>query len=80
MGVAASGKVMTNKVIMIHRKEGDKIAEEWSIGTLGLKLSGVRLEQEVRERERLEQELLVARRIQQASLPKEVPERHDPPY
>ncbi len=33
-----------------------------------------RLEQEKRERERVEQELLVARRIQQASLPKEVPE------
>jgi len=32
-----------------------------------------RLEQEERERERIEQELLVARRIQQASLPKEVP-------
>jgi serine phosphatase RsbU (regulator of sigma subunit) len=31
------------------------------------------LEQEERERERIEQELLVARRIQQASLPKEVP-------
>jgi predicted ester cyclase len=73
MGVAPSGKVMTNKVIMIHRIEEGKIAEEWSIGTLGLKLRGVRLEQEVRERERVEQELLVARRIQQASLPKEVP-------
>jgi serine phosphatase RsbU (regulator of sigma subunit) len=31
------------------------------------------LEQQMRERERFEQELLVARRIQQASLPKEVP-------
>jgi ketosteroid isomerase-like protein len=74
MGVAPSGKVMTNRVIMIHRIEGGKIAEEWSIGTLGLKLRGQRLEQEIRERERVEQELRVARRIQQASLPKEVPE------
>jgi predicted ester cyclase len=73
MGVAPSGKVMTNKVIMIHRIVEGKIAEEWSIGTLGLKLRGVRLEQEVRERERVDQELRVARRIQQASLPKEVP-------
>jgi serine phosphatase RsbU (regulator of sigma subunit)/predicted ester cyclase len=73
MGVAPSGKVMTNKVIMIHRIEGGRIAEEWSIGTLGLKLRGQRLEQEIRERERVEQELRVARRIQQASLPKEVP-------
>jgi ketosteroid isomerase-like protein len=73
MGVAPSGKVMTNKVIMIHRIEGGRIAEEWSIGTLGLKLRGQRLEQEIRERERVEQELQVARRIQHASLPKEVP-------
>ena len=73
MGVAPSGKVMTNKIIMIHRVEGGRIAEEWSIGTLGLKLRGVRLEQEVHERERVDQELRVARRIQQASLPEEVP-------
>ena len=73
MGVAPSGKVMTNKIIMIHRIEGGRIAEEWSIGTLGLKLRGVRLEQEVRERERVDQELKVARRIQHASLPEEVP-------
>ena len=32
-----------------------------------------RLEQKIREREHVEQEPLVARRIQQASLPKEVP-------
>ena len=57
MGVAPSGKVVTNKIIMIHRIEEGKIAEEWSIGTLGLKLRGVRLEQEVRERERVDQEL-----------------------
>ena len=74
MGVAPSGKVLTNKIIMIHRIEGGKIAEEWSIGTLGLKLRGVRLEQERIERERVDQELRVARRIQQASLPKEVPQ------
>jgi serine phosphatase RsbU (regulator of sigma subunit)/predicted ester cyclase len=73
MGVAPSGKAMTNKTIMIHRIEGGKIAEEWSIGTLGLRLRGVRLEQERIERERVEQELRVARRIQQAALPKEVP-------
>ena len=73
MGVAPSGQVMTNKIIMIHRIEGGRIAEEWSIGTLGLKLRGVRLEQEVRERERVDQEIKVARRIQHASLPEEVP-------
>jgi predicted ester cyclase len=71
MGVAPSGTEMTNKAIAIHRIFEGKIAEEWSIGTIGWKLRGLRLEQE--ERERVEQELKVARRIQQASLPKVVP-------
>jgi serine phosphatase RsbU (regulator of sigma subunit) len=53
---------------------GGKIAEEWTLATTGPRLLGQRLKQEERERERIEQELLVARRIQQASLPKEVPE------
>ena len=47
--------------------------EEWSLNdALDVMLSA--LEQQMRERERVEQELRVARRIQQASLPKEVPE------
>jgi serine phosphatase RsbU (regulator of sigma subunit)/predicted ester cyclase len=74
MGVAPSGKAMANKIIMIHRIERGRVAEEWSLGTLGLRLRGQHLEQERIERERVEQELLVARRIQQASLPKEVPQ------
>jgi predicted ester cyclase len=74
MGVVPTGTEMSNKAIAIHRIEGGKIAEEWSIGTIGWKLRGWRLEQERVERERVEQELQVARRIQQASLPKEVPE------
>jgi serine phosphatase RsbU (regulator of sigma subunit) len=41
---------------------------------LGPELRRQRLEQERIERERVEQEMRVARRIQQASLPKEVPE------
>jgi serine phosphatase RsbU (regulator of sigma subunit) len=73
MGVAPTGAEMSNKAIAIHRLVAGKIAEEWSIGTIGWKLRGLRLEQEERERERVEQELKVARRIQQASLPKEVP-------
>jgi serine phosphatase RsbU (regulator of sigma subunit) len=44
------------------------------LATTGPRLLGQRLKQEERERERIEQELLVAQRIQQASLPKEVPE------
>ena len=50
-----------------------KIAEEWGAGTSISELMGQRLEQEERERERINQELQVARRIQHASLPKEVP-------
>jgi len=59
--------------VAIQRISGGKIAEEWNMGTLGSKLRGQRLEQERVERERIEQELQVARRIQQASLPREVP-------
>jgi serine phosphatase RsbU (regulator of sigma subunit) len=73
LGVAPTGKEATYKTIFIHRIEGGKIAEERSLGTVVPKLMGQRLEQEERERERIEQELQVARRIQQASLPKEVP-------
>ena len=74
LGVAPTGREATCKTIFIHRIVGGKIAEERSMGTVVSKLMGQRLEQEIRERERVEQELLVARRIQQASLPKEVPE------
>ena len=74
MGLAPSGREMTNRVILIHRISEGKIAEEWGIGTIGSNLRGQLLEQERIERERVEQELRVARSIQQASLPKEVPE------
>jgi serine phosphatase RsbU (regulator of sigma subunit)/predicted ester cyclase len=73
MGVAPTGRENTNRGIVIHRISEGKVAEEWSIGTIGLKLRGQRLEQERIERERVEQELRVARGIQEASLPKEVP-------
>ncbi len=78
MGVAPSGREVTYKAILIHRISGGMIAEEWGLGTNVSELMGQRLEQELKqeriERERIEQELLVARRIQQASLPEEVPE------
>jgi serine phosphatase RsbU (regulator of sigma subunit)/ketosteroid isomerase-like protein len=74
MGVAPSGRELTNRAIVIHRMVEGKIAEEWGLGTLGSKLRGQRLEQERIERERVEQELQVARSIQHASLPKEVPQ------
>jgi serine phosphatase RsbU (regulator of sigma subunit)/predicted ester cyclase len=74
MGVAPTGKVLTNRAIVIHRIVEGKIAEEWGMGTIGSTLRKQRLEQEISERERIEQELKVARDIQQASLPKEVPQ------
>ena len=74
MGVAPTGRVLTNRAIVIHRIVDGKIAEEWGMGTIGATLRKQRLEQEISERERIEQELRVARTIQQASLPKEVPQ------
>jgi len=73
MGVAPTGRELTNRAIVVHRIVEGKIAEEWGMGTIGATLRKQRLEYEIRERERVEQELKVARRIQQASLPKEVP-------
>jgi serine phosphatase RsbU (regulator of sigma subunit)/predicted ester cyclase len=76
LGVPPSGEVGEYSSIRIHRIVEDKIAEEWSEGNLlGVLLPS--LEQEIREHERVEQELQVARRIQQASLPKEVPDLKD---
>jgi serine phosphatase RsbU (regulator of sigma subunit)/predicted ester cyclase len=74
MGVAPTGRELTNRAIVVHRIVEGKIAEEWGMGTIGGTLRKRRLEQEIRERERVEQELRVARSIQQASLPEEVPE------
>jgi SnoaL-like polyketide cyclase/Stage II sporulation protein E (SpoIIE) len=74
MDVAPTGREVSFKAIEIHRVSGGKITEYSALGTAGLKLRGQRLEQEIHERERVEQELQVARRIQPASLPKEVPQ------
>jgi hypothetical protein len=74
VGLVPTGKGFEALLILIHRIEGGKIAEEWSQGGGLAELTQQRLEQEIRERARVEQELLVARSIQQASLPKEVPE------
>jgi ketosteroid isomerase-like protein len=68
---APTGQEREHKAIVIHRIVGGKIVEEWSAGSPAPLLES--LEQEIRERERIEQELRVARSIQQASLPKEVP-------
>jgi predicted ester cyclase len=73
MGAAPVGTELISTGIAIHRISGGKITEEWAISLGPQKLTQARLEQEIRERERVEQELRVARSIQQASLPKEVP-------
>src|ERR687885_643125 len=50
MGVAPTGREMTLLVIVIHRIEVGKVAEEWSIGTIGSTLRGQLLERERIER------------------------------
>jgi serine phosphatase RsbU (regulator of sigma subunit) len=73
MSIPPTGKRESFKGVFLHRIVGDKIVEEWSLNdALDVMLSA--LEQQMRERERVEQDLRVARSIQQASLPKEVPQ------
>jgi len=73
LGVPPSGEVGEYSSIKIHRIAGGKIADEWSEGNLlGVLLPS--FEREIRARERVEQDLRVARSIQKASLPEEVPE------
>jgi serine phosphatase RsbU (regulator of sigma subunit)/ketosteroid isomerase-like protein len=71
--LAPTGRERETMGILIHRVSGGKIVEEWSANSATPVLEA--LAQELRERERVEQELQVARRIQQASLPKEVPKQ-----
>jgi serine phosphatase RsbU (regulator of sigma subunit)/ketosteroid isomerase-like protein len=73
-GLMPRDKEVVVTAMSMHRIEGGKIAEEWSEDNGSAEVAQAHLEQETRERERVEQELRVARRIQQASLPKEVPE------
>jgi serine phosphatase RsbU (regulator of sigma subunit) len=61
--------------MLIHRVSGGKIVEEWS-ATSGAPLLEA-LTQEIRERERVEHELELARSIQLASLPEGVPTLED---
>jgi predicted ester cyclase len=71
-GLPPTGIESTHEGVYIHRLARGKIIEEWSI--LDARPAMEDLAQEIRERERIEQELQVARRIQQASLPREVPQ------
>jgi predicted ester cyclase len=70
-GLPPTGTESTHEGIYIHRISGGKIVEEWS--TIDALPAMEDLAKEIRERERIEQDLKVARTIQQASLPKEVP-------
>jgi len=70
---APSGVRITIEAIIIHRMVEGKIVEERNKADFS-PFWQQHLEQERIERERTEQELQVARRIQQASLPKEIPE------
>src|SRR5215211_470600 len=67
LGMRPTGREWKLTHIDIHRISGGKVDEEWSASSASPILEA--LAQETRERERLEQELEVARRIQQATLP-----------
>src|SRR5919202_6289171 len=73
MGLVPTGKEFKALLVLIHRIVGGKIAEEWSQGSGLAELTQQRLEQERIEHARVQQELEVARTVQQASLPKGVP-------
>jgi serine phosphatase RsbU (regulator of sigma subunit)/predicted ester cyclase len=73
-GLMPRDKEVVVTSMAMHRIVGGKIVEEWGEGSGSAEVAEARLEQEVLKRERVEQELRVARSIQQASLPKEVPE------
>jgi serine phosphatase RsbU (regulator of sigma subunit)/predicted ester cyclase len=72
-GLMPRGIEVEVTAMTMHRIVGGKIVEEWSEGSGSAEVAQARLEQEVRKRERVEHDLRVARTIQQASLPKEVP-------
>jgi predicted ester cyclase len=72
-GLMPRDKEIVVTSMAMHRIVGGNIAEEWSEGSGSAEVAQAHLEQEVRKRERVEHDLRVARRIQQASLPKEVP-------
>jgi predicted ester cyclase len=73
LGVAPTGEETTYTAIHIHRIADGKIAEEWGESDF-LSVMEPAFEQEIRMRERIEQELRIARLIQQTLLPKTLPE------
>jgi serine phosphatase RsbU (regulator of sigma subunit) len=73
MGIAPTGEQVAFEGVLIDRLVDGKIVESWA-GVDTDELMEQLATQEARKRERVEQELRVARDIQRASLPKEVPE------
>jgi predicted ester cyclase len=72
LGVSPTGEETTYTGMTFHRIVAGKIAEEWGESDF-LSVMEPAFEREIRMRERIEQELRLARSIQQASLPEEVP-------
>jgi serine phosphatase RsbU (regulator of sigma subunit)/predicted ester cyclase len=73
LGVAPTGEETTYTGMTFHRIVAGKVAEEWGESDF-LSVLEPAFEKEIRERERIEQELRVARLIQQTLLPKTLPE------
>jgi serine phosphatase RsbU (regulator of sigma subunit)/predicted ester cyclase len=76
-GTVPTGTEMFFTAIVIHRVSRSEIVEEWSESGGLQELTQQRLEHEIRERARVEQELRVARSIQHALLPKALPKLRD---
>ena len=72
MGIVPTGEQVTFEGVLMDRLVDGKIVESWA-GVYPDELMEQFATQEERKRERVEQELRVARRIQQASLPKTTP-------
>jgi steroid delta-isomerase-like uncharacterized protein len=73
LGVAPTGEETPYTGMTFHRIADGKIAEEWGESDF-LSVMEPAFEQEMRMRERIEQELRIARLIQQTLLPKTLPE------
>jgi predicted ester cyclase len=72
MGLPPTGKRYTFDSVAMHSVVGGKVVEEWTLGDW-LTILLPTLRQEISERERIDQEMRVARSIQRASLPEKVP-------
>jgi predicted ester cyclase len=73
LGVAPTGEERAYTGMTFHRIVAGKIAEEWGESDF-LSVIEPAFEREIRMRERIEQELRIARLIQQTLLPKTLPE------